>query len=280
MRDFPTDIGYYIPEVIAMANVGKNIRNMRNKNKMTQDELAEKLFVSRQTVSNYETGKSNPDIDMLIKIAEVLNTDVNILIFGIPTPPDKKREYRKLAVNVLIVLLLGIFITIARPRLNAWSGDTFHTGLTVAFQLTVYPAFLFSTGFCIMQAAGGLFGAKPLSGRIPGMIHYLIILLLVIYAVLVLPFCITEIQYALKLLGHIHMNGGTAGTFSLPYTTDRPFQRLAYDIFCFLYYFRLKYSPVYGSFLLGAAFWGTKPVRAAKSSADKKASPPNPDTPR
>ena len=87
------DLGYYNFEVIAMANVGKNIRNMRNKNKMTQDELAEKLFVSRQTVSNYETGKSNPDIDMLVKIAEVLNTDVNILIFGIPTPPGRKREY-------------------------------------------------------------------------------------------------------------------------------------------------------------------------------------------
>lgn len=259
-----------------MANVGKNIRNMRNKNKMTQDDLAEKLFVSRQTVSNYETGKSNPDIDMLIKIAEVLNTDVNILIFGIPTPPDKKREYLKLAINVLIVLLLGIFITIARPRLKTWSNNTFHTGLTIAFQLSVYPAFLFSMGFCIMQAAGALLGAKPLLGKIPGTIHYIIILFLVIYTVLILPFCITEVQYALKLIRHMHMNGGTAGIFSLPHTTDRPFQRLAYNLFYSLYYFRLKYSPVYGSFLLGAALWGTKPAK----STDKKKSLPNPDTPR
>lgn len=42
-----------------MANIGKNIRNMRNKNRMTQNELGEKLFVSRQTVSNYETGVSH-----------------------------------------------------------------------------------------------------------------------------------------------------------------------------------------------------------------------------
>ena len=41
-----------------MANVGKNIRILRTKNGMTQDELAEKLFVSRQTVSNYENGVS------------------------------------------------------------------------------------------------------------------------------------------------------------------------------------------------------------------------------
>ena len=141
-----------------MANVGKNIRNMRTKNKMTQDELAEKLFVSRQTVSNYETGKSNPDIDMLIKIAEVLNTDVNILIFGIPTPPDKKREYLKLVISVSVVLLLGIFIALAKPRLKAWSGDTFHTGLTIAFQVSVYPAFLLCIGWCIMQASGTFLG--------------------------------------------------------------------------------------------------------------------------
>ncbi len=41
-----------------MANVGKNIRRLRNEKRMTQDELAEKLFVSRQTISNYETGGS------------------------------------------------------------------------------------------------------------------------------------------------------------------------------------------------------------------------------
>lgn len=41
-----------------MANVGKNIRILRTKKGMTQDELAEKLFVSRQTVSNYENGVS------------------------------------------------------------------------------------------------------------------------------------------------------------------------------------------------------------------------------
>lgn len=41
-----------------MANVGKNIRRLRTQKHMTQDELAEKLFVSRQTVSNYETGVS------------------------------------------------------------------------------------------------------------------------------------------------------------------------------------------------------------------------------
>lgn len=41
-----------------MTNIGKNIRILRTEKKMTQDELAEKLFVSHQTVSNYERGGS------------------------------------------------------------------------------------------------------------------------------------------------------------------------------------------------------------------------------
>ena len=46
-----------------MRDIGKNIRDLRTRKDMTQDELAEKLFVTRQTVSNYETGKSRPDVD-------------------------------------------------------------------------------------------------------------------------------------------------------------------------------------------------------------------------
>ncbi len=73
-----------------MAKVGKYIRIKRNKMGMSQEELAEKLFVSRQTVSNYENGRSNPDIDMLVNIAEVLETDVHTLIYGETITKEKK----------------------------------------------------------------------------------------------------------------------------------------------------------------------------------------------
>ena len=93
-----------------MANVGKNIRILRTKKGMTQDELAEKLFVSRQTVSNYENGKSNPDIDMLMKIAEFLDTDANALIYGIPVRPDTKKERIKSLVLLAILVCLGVLL--------------------------------------------------------------------------------------------------------------------------------------------------------------------------
>ena len=66
-----------------MRDISKNIKQLRIKKGMTQDELAEVLFVTRQTVSNYETGKSHPDVDMLVSIAAALWT------FGFPKKKEK-----------------------------------------------------------------------------------------------------------------------------------------------------------------------------------------------
>ena len=72
----------------------------------TQDELAEKLFVTRQTVSNYETGRSRPDVEMLAKIAEVLDTDANTVIYGLPEDTGRKKKYTVAAIGATVVLLL------------------------------------------------------------------------------------------------------------------------------------------------------------------------------
>ena len=45
-----------------MRDIGKNIRDLRKRQNMTQDELAARLFVTRQTVSNYEIGRTRPDV--------------------------------------------------------------------------------------------------------------------------------------------------------------------------------------------------------------------------
>lgn len=62
-----------------MAKIGRNIREQRMKKGLSQEELAEKLYVTRQTISNYETGKSNPDVEMLARIAEELDIDIQLL---------------------------------------------------------------------------------------------------------------------------------------------------------------------------------------------------------
>ena len=56
-----------------MANVGKNISKLRRLKGLTQDELAEKLFVTRQTVSGWENGRTQPALDILGELSDVLD---------------------------------------------------------------------------------------------------------------------------------------------------------------------------------------------------------------
>ena len=61
---------------------GTVIRELREKNRMTQRELAEKLCVSDKTISKWETGKGYPDITLLEPIAEAFGISVTELISG------------------------------------------------------------------------------------------------------------------------------------------------------------------------------------------------------
>ena len=61
---------------------GAVIKELREKNKMTQQALAEKLGVSDKTVSKWETGKGYPDITLLEPIAEAFGVSVSELISG------------------------------------------------------------------------------------------------------------------------------------------------------------------------------------------------------
>lgn len=58
----------------------ENLKKIRKEKGYTQEELAAKVGVVRQTVSKWEKGLSVPDADILCKIAEILDTDINILL--------------------------------------------------------------------------------------------------------------------------------------------------------------------------------------------------------
>ena len=52
-----------------LVKIGEFIKELRKEKNITQDELAEKFYVSRRTVSRWETGSNLPDIDILIELA-------------------------------------------------------------------------------------------------------------------------------------------------------------------------------------------------------------------
>ena len=81
-----------------MASVGTHIRLLRTARHMTQEELAEQLYVTRQAASAWENGKALPDVDTLERIAAALGTDVSEVIYGAKSAPDLaalKREWTR-----------------------------------------------------------------------------------------------------------------------------------------------------------------------------------------
>ena len=113
----------------------ENLKKIRKDKGYTQETLAEKLNVVRQTVSKWEKGLSLPDVDMLSKIVNVLETDVNILLDGQITTMDqseifkqlakineqltiKNRRYKKIMKTIAIILLIIVIFGILLVILN------------------------------------------------------------------------------------------------------------------------------------------------------------------
>ena len=63
-------------------NLGSQIKKYRSELSMSQDELAEKIFVSRQSISNWENDKTYPDIKSLLLLSEVFQVSLDQLIKG------------------------------------------------------------------------------------------------------------------------------------------------------------------------------------------------------
>lgn len=95
-----------------MRDIGKNIRRAREQKGYGQEQLAELLFVTRQTVSNYETGRSRPDVDTLVKLAGLLDVEVTALIYGAEPRKTENRRALWLRIGASVVLIcLNIWLT-------------------------------------------------------------------------------------------------------------------------------------------------------------------------
>lgn len=61
-------------------NFGEQIKQQRKALDMSQEEVAKRLFVTRQTISNWENGKNYPDLSMLVKISDVYQVSIDSLL--------------------------------------------------------------------------------------------------------------------------------------------------------------------------------------------------------
>ena len=165
-----------------MRDIGKNIKQLRLQQKMTQDELAERLFVTRQTVSNYETGKSKPDVDMLIKISEVFNTDVHQLIYGPEPAPDKSKK-KSLTIGVMLTFSLGLLYLIIQPVALRWRSN-YIVSLGMMNRAFILPLMLLCFGWTLAQLAGTALRLNPFCNNWTNLGRRILLVLLCITLVL------------------------------------------------------------------------------------------------
>ena len=119
-----------------MASVGTHIKRLSAARHMTQEDLAERLFVTRQAVSAWETGKALPDVEMLERIAAALDADVTEVIYGTPQSPDLRRVKRRWALigsSFAIIISVLFFILLK----NGTYG-TYRHGLAFQFHDSNY----------------------------------------------------------------------------------------------------------------------------------------------
>lgn len=144
-----------------MMTLGDNLRALRQRCKMTQQQAADRLGVTRQALSGYESNRTRPDIDRLQALAALYGTDLEGVVYGTAPALKARKAVRIAAVSFSIILTL---IHIAGAAC-LWAANRFfplgeggyvsaetlrrHTPLTTIWEKT-------DTVGAILAAAGGL----------------------------------------------------------------------------------------------------------------------------
>lgn len=95
-------------------NIGEKIYNLRKKKNLSQEELASVLNVSRQTISKWETGESNPDIDKIVPLCNFFEISTDEFLRGKDIVYERKltkekRKNKALTLS-LCLIIFGIMI--------------------------------------------------------------------------------------------------------------------------------------------------------------------------
>ncbi len=84
--------------------INESLRTARMNCGFTQEQVAEQVGITRQALSYYESGRSQPDIDMLLSLCKVYNTDINDILYG------RKKSRKALTAVKIIAVVLGVSV--------------------------------------------------------------------------------------------------------------------------------------------------------------------------
>lgn len=108
--------------------LGRMIKKYRNDLSLSQDALAEKIYVSRQTISNWENDKSYPDVNSLVLLSEVFGTSIDNLIKGDveimkkEVNNEERTKFEKLSRLYAIMFIVAIISPIPLEHFMGYAG--------------------------------------------------------------------------------------------------------------------------------------------------------------
>ena len=102
-------------------SIHETLRQLRLEKGMTQEQVARQIGVTRQAVSSYESGRTRPDIDTLIRLSNVYETDLDGIIYG-----QKRicRSMKRIRITG-IFLFLSLTVLVFASSALLWSANHF-----------------------------------------------------------------------------------------------------------------------------------------------------------
>lgn len=115
--------------------LGKQIRKYRIEGNLSQEELADKVFVSRQTISNWENDKNYPDINSLVLMSEVFHVSLDVLVKGDLERMKKEidtqeyAEFQKYSTIFSLLFVALLLVPVPLVMIFEWFGMVLYIGL-------------------------------------------------------------------------------------------------------------------------------------------------------
>ena len=108
--------------------IGNQIKKYRNELGLSQEELADKIFVTRQTISNWENEKNYPDIKSLVMLSSLFGISLDNLVKGDLEEMKKQikesdiKEFYKQGTVMAVLMIVMMISPIPLVRLFDWGG--------------------------------------------------------------------------------------------------------------------------------------------------------------
>lgn len=144
--------------------IGRFLQELRKEQGLTQEELAEQLYVSRRTVSRWETGSNLPDLDILMKLADSYAVDLRELLDG-----ERKQEKMNKELEET-VMKVAEYSNADKQRSTAIVRIYFIVGMAGLFINGLMNVFEMGDTFWIGFLKGATF-AMPLAAMLLGLLY-------------------------------------------------------------------------------------------------------------